>query len=146
MAGVRLTGSWNKLQGIIGKTIPYKMRRSQTMTEAIGEALVASTRERFETGKRPDGSDWKESERVKKEDGQTLVDTAILKNSIGYEASRKAVVVGTVEIYGAIHQLGGKAGRGKKVKIPERAYLGISEDDKDEIRGTVEDFMGEGLS
>lgn len=144
MSGVKLTGEWKKLKGVIGKTIT-KMKHSQTLTEAIGETLVASTRERFEDGKRPDGTDWDESKRVKAEGGQTLVDKAILKNSIGYEASPKKVAVGTVEVYGAIHQFGGQAGRGKKVTIPERAFLGISEDDKDEIKGIVEDFMTEGL-
>ena len=144
MAGVKLTGDWKKFESMIGKTIT-KMRHSQTLTEAIGETLVASTRERFENEERPDGTKWDKSIRAQNEGGQTLTDKAIMKNSIGYEASPKMVAVGTAEVYGAIHQFGGKAGRGKKVTIPERAFLGLSEDDKDEIRGVVEDFMAEGL-
>lgn len=144
MAGVKLTGGWKKFESMTGKTIT-KMRHTQTLTEAIGETLVASTKERFENEERPDGTKWDKSKRAEAEGGQTLTDKAILKGSIGYEASQKMVAVGTAEVYGAIHQFGGKAGRGKKVTIPERAFLGISEDDKDEIMGIAEGFMAEGL-
>ena len=144
MAGVKLTGDWKSFESMIGKTIT-KMRHTQTLTEAIGETLVASTKERFENEERPDGTKWDKSIRAQAEGGQTLTDRAVLKGSIGYEASPKQVAVGTVEVYGAIHQFGGKAGRGRKVTIPERAFLGISEDDRDETKGVVEDFMAEGL-
>ena len=144
MAGVKFFGDWKKFESMIGKTIT-KMKHTETLTEAIGETLVASTRERFENEERPDGTKWDKSKRADAEGGLTLTDNAILKNSIGYEASRKTVAVGTVEVYGAIHQLGGQAGRGLKVTIPERAFLGISKDDEDEIKGIGEDFMVEGL-
>lgn len=145
MSGVRLTGDWKKFSNMLGKTLT-KMQHTETLSEAFGEALVSSTRERFETGKRPDGTDWDESKRVKAQGGQTLVDTGILKNSIGYEATRDTVTIGTAEVYGAIHQFGGQAGRGRKVIIPERAYLGINDDDKEELKGITEDFIKEGLS
>ena len=144
MAGVKLTGDWKKFERMIGKTIT-KMQHTQTLTEAIGETLVASTRERFENEERPDGTKWDKSARAEAEGGLTLTDEAILKNSIGYEASRKMLAVGTVEVYGAIHQFGGKAGRGLAATIQETAFLGISEDDEDEIKGIAEDFMAEGL-
>ncbi len=145
MSGVSLTGDWKKFSGMIKKSLT-KMKHTGTLSEAFGEALAASTRQRFVDGKRPDGTEWKTSKRVKAEGGQTLVDTGILKNSIGYEASRNMVAVGTTEVYGAIHQFGGKAGKGKKIAIPERAYLGVSEDDKEELKGITEDFVKDALS
>jgi len=144
MAGVTLTGDWTKFSRMLGKTLT-KMEHAETLSEAFGEALVASTRQRFETGARPDGTKWDKSKRVIAKGGQTLVDTGILKNSIGYEATRETVAIGTAEVYGAIHQFGGQAGRGKKVTIPERAYLGINDDDKEELKGIAEDYIKEGL-
>ena len=156
MAGVSLTGDWKKVQRMIGSTIK-KMEHRQTLTETIGEALVSSTKERFDREERPDGTPWPKSQRAEQEGGQTLTDRGVLKDSIGYEASKDMVAVGTVEIYGRIHQLGGeivpqKAKRlvfevggkkvfAKKVTIPERAYLGISDDDREEIMGIAEDFL-----
>jgi len=73
MAGVKLTGDWKSFESMIGKTIT-KMRHTQTLTEAIGETLVASTKERFENEERPDGTKWDKSIRAQAEGGQTLTD------------------------------------------------------------------------
>jgi len=43
------------------------------------------------------------------------------------------VRIGNNRIYGAIHQFGGQAGRGHKVTLPARPYLGINGDDEVEI-------------
>lgn len=140
MSGVRFTGDWKKMgrkiEGLISK-----MDRSLSLTETVGECLVSSTKERFgkETG--PDGVKWKDSDRAEAEGGKTLTDNAILKNSIGYEATRKTVAVGTNLVYGAIHQLGGMAGRGKKLELPARPYLGLDDADREEVQGIIEDFM-----
>jgi len=53
-----------------------------------------------------------------------------LMGSIHYAADRSSVRIGTEKIYGAIHQFGGPAGRGKKVMIPEREYLLLQDEDK----------------
>lgn len=52
------------------------------------------------------------------------------------EASIKAGVGSNIR-YARIHQLGGLAGRGRKVKIPARPYLGLT---KDERRNAAEDI------
>ena len=108
---------------------------------AIGEMLVSSTQQRFEDGKGSDGKPWKPSARATSESGQTLVDTGRLRASIGYQASDKAVVVGTNAVYGAIHQFGGEAGRGHKLKLPARPYLGISKEDRAEAKAILEGMM-----
>ena len=38
--------------------------------------------------------------------------------------------IGTNVVYSAIHQFGGKAGRGKKVSIPARPFILLQEEDK----------------
>ncbi len=48
-----------------------------------------------------------------------------LRNSIVPRVSDDEVVVGTNLKYAAIHQFGGMAGRGRKVKIPARPFMPI---------------------
>ena len=115
----------------------------QKLMKAIGEAMVSSTIQRFNDGVGPDGKEWTPSRRAKAEGGQTLVKSAALKNSHVYEASHDTVYWGPsgAEAYAAIHQSGGMAGRGRKVKIPARPYLGINDEDMAEIRALMFDFM-----
>ena len=111
--------------------------------DEIGAMLVASTLERFERGEDPDGQPWTPSIRALEQGGQTLVDTTRLRGSITHEAARDSVTVGTNVIYAAIHQFGGKAGRGKKVTIPERAFLGVNDDDAAEIGEILAEHLAE---
>ena len=64
-----------------------------------------------------------------------------LRGSITYRAYRAALEHGTNKIYGAIHQLGGKAGRGHRVTIPARPYLGYSEENVAVIREMVRRYL-----
>ena len=157
MSGASFKMNWGSLTKLVGG--PSRVTRGKKKaTRLIGEMLVSSTQQRFEDGKGPDGVKWKESARAKVEKGQTLVDTGRLRNSIGYQASEKAVIVGTNVVYGAIHQDGGKTEphviRAKHAKalawpggehpvkevhhpgsdIPPRPYLGISAEDKAEAK------------
>ena len=111
--------------------------------DEIGAMLVASTLERFERGEDPDGQPWTPSIRALEQGGQTLVDTTRLRGSITHEAARDSVTVGTNVIYAAIHQLGGKAGRSKKVTIPERAFLGVNDDDAAETGEILTEHLAE---
>lgn len=90
---------------------------------SIGEAVKAMTVDAFEEGRSPGGKPWRPSFRAESEGGQTLVDTGILKNSIAVSLGLDHVVVGTNVVYAAIHQLGGKTGRGRRFTMPARPYL-----------------------
>ena len=100
--------------------------------DQIGRYLVASTLRRFERERAPDGSPWLKSARALAEGGQTLTDTGRLRGSIAHTVTEggRAVEVGSDVLYAAIHQLGGRAGRGRRVTLPARPYLGIDEDDR----------------
>lgn len=126
---------------------------TQQLAVNIGEALVSGTQDRFERGEAPDGSKWKASQRG----GQTLVDTARLKNSIGYEASPDMVAVGTSVEYAAAHQfgatieakgknlkfkVGGKWVSKKSVTIPPRPFIGISAEDEEEAKACCLRHLG----
>ena len=90
--------------------------------------------------------------------GQTLTDTGRLRRSIDYATTSDTVMVGSNLKYARIHQKGGtitpkKAkklvfkGRGGKkvavdqVTIPARPYLGISDEDMDDVKSTMTDFL-----
>lgn len=75
---------------------------------------------------------------------KTLIDTARLQNSITARAQSDRVIVGTNVVYARIHQLGGKAGRNKKVKIPARPYLLVQEEDWTPIRDCLRGFLMKG--
>lgn len=51
-----------------------------------------------------------------------------LSGSVHFQADSTSVTIGTSGSipYAAIHQLGGKAGRGRKVSIPARPYLAMN--------------------
>ena len=131
----------------------------------MSEALKSSTKERFKNEEDPQGRKWEKSIRASEEGGQTLTETSDLKNSIRRRATGKGFVIGTNKKYAGTHQNGGRftiraknkpclrfkiGGRwiSKKevtIEMPKREFLGISEKDMDEIRGTLEDFVRENI-
>ncbi len=103
--------------------------------DRIGHYLVASTHRRFERERAPDGTPWLKSARAIAEGGQTLTNTGRLRGSIVHTLTDggRGVEVGTNVVYAAIHQFSGRAGRGRRTKIPARPYLGVDEHDRDTI-------------
>lgn len=131
---------------------------TEPMMDEIGGMLVASTVQRFEQGVAPDGTPWKESIRAREQGGQTLVDSARLKQSITHRPAPGQVEVGTNVIYAAIQQFGGtitaKSARAlvfripgagwatvSSVTIPARPFLGLSDEDAAEIPRIVVDHL-----
>lgn len=118
----------------------------KSMLDEIGGSLETSTRLRFERGEAPDGTPWPPSIRVRREGGQTLVDSGRLRDSITHQVAGDTVEVGTNVIYGGIHQFGGEAGpKARRVTIPSREYLGIEADDEREIGRIVDDHLSRAL-
>lgn len=116
---------------VIGNLLP--------LMEEIGASLETSTRMRFERGAGPDGGAWRPSRRG----GKTLVDTGRLLASMTHNASRDHVEVGSNVIYAAIHQFGGRTGRGLAVDMPARPFLGLDADDEREIDDLISDYLRE---
>jgi len=134
-------------------------RNMMPVMDDIGASMVVSTQGRFESGVGPDGVAWAPSLRAKEVNGQTLVDTARLVQSITHEASPTDVVWGTDVIYGRVHQTGetitakgGGALRFKSpgggfvtvnsVTIPARPFLGVDAQDDVAIDGAFLDAIG----
>ena len=111
----------------------------------------------------PDGKRWKTSIRAAETGGKTLIDSSQLRNSIKTTADASGFAVGTNVKHAATHQFGDKgrtirAKRAKnlrfqvggqwiskkkvKVNIPARPFLGLSDEDMQEIKATTEEFIG----
>ena len=154
-SGVSLNwGGFDKAMG----NAAHKLADTKALMESVGEALVSGTLGRFDAEEDPEGNKWKPSRRAQEEGGMTLTDAAILRRSIEYAATSDKVMVGSNLPYARIHQKGGTIkpktgkylkfkGRGgndvfvKEVTIPARPYLGVSADDMEEVKATLEDFL-----
>ena len=105
----------------------------------IAGILASSTEENFKNEGRPEK--WtdladitkKKREKIKKWPGQILQVEGQLAGSVNTQYDNESAVIGSNKEYAAIHQLGGQAGRNKKVSIPARPYLKLTDDDFDEI-------------
>lgn len=134
----------------------------------IGEYMVRSTWERFDAQKDPGGTPWaplKNTTLLRKRGSKILIETSRLRDSIVYKVSEREVAIGTNVVYAAIHQFGGKTKpttiRAKSKKalfwpgaahpvssvrhpgstIPARPFLGISEEDRQEIAAIFGDHL-----
>ena len=133
--------------------------RPRELWDAVGQALVDSTQNRFETETDPEGNPWPDSLRKLVEGGRTLTDTARMVSSLTHEPSDAGVAVGTNAIQAAIHQMGGtiraKTSKGlrfrapgkggwmtkSKVTMPRRAFLGLDDEDEAEITAIAGDWL-----
>lgn len=134
----------SRLNNIVKNGIKNISKTKDLMAD-IGEALVSSSKMRFESETDPQGQKWVKS---RKQSGKTLADTGTLKRSITHNTSVSEVIYGSNVEYAAIHNYGGvikpkekKAlkfqvnGRWvtkKLVTMPKREFIGISDDDKAE--------------
>ena len=107
--------------------------------DVIGRYLVGSTQRRFERERAPDATPWLKSARAIADGGRTLTATGRLRISIAHTVTDggRAVEVGSSVVYAAVHQFGGRTGRGRRTRIPARPYLGIDEHDRDAITHIV---------
>jgi len=64
-----------------------------------------------------------------------------LAGSITKRSTKYAAIVGSNLPYARIHQLGGKAGRGRKVTIPARPYLKLIDSDLKIIKDMIADHL-----
>ncbi len=140
MAASGVSLSWGGFDKALTKAA-HKVTDTQPLMESVGEALVSGTLQRFQDEEDPWGQKWRKSKRAEKKGGRTLTDTARLRRSIDYAATPDKVMVGSNVKYARIHQLGGKTGKGHAVDMPARPYLGVSEDDMEEVRETVASFL-----
>jgi len=127
--------------------IARKTENLRPLMKNIAGILAYSTEENFKEQGRPekwiDLSDVTKENRKKqnKWPGQILQVSGQLASSISTQYDDNSAVIGSNLPYAAIHQLGGQAGRGKKVKIPARPYINLTDDDFDEILHETQKYL-----
>lgn len=140
--GVRLRGDWRELEEKLHQLAGGIPRR---VKEAIAEGVKSRTLRRFEESRAPDGTPWPPLSPVTLartgKNRKALILTGRLRNSIAWTVRGDAIVVGTNVVYARIHQYGGYAGRGRKVRIPARPYLGITEEDRREAESLLREWL-----
>jgi phage virion morphogenesis protein len=150
-------------------TLESRLKNPRPLLVKIGGYLLISTKERFRTETAPSGARWQANAPATirsyllqrgggyKKDGSLnargvrlagskKVLTGISKslaNQINYSVSSdgKTLYVGSTMVYGRIQQKGGMAGRGNKVKIPARPFLGLSASDTAKIQTYVAGYL-----
>ena len=113
----------------------------------IAGIFASSTEENFKEEGRPDK--WTDLAEIIKEKrkkknkwpGQILQVSGLLADSVSTQYDDKSVVIGTNQPYAAIHQLGGQAGKNKKVEIPARPYLQLTDEDYEEILEETQKYL-----
>ena len=80
---------------------------------------------------------------LKYRSGIPLNDTGALRQSIDELSDNDTALGGTNMVYAAIHQFGGWAGRNRKVYIPARPFLQLTNEDKQDLMDDVQDYFAQ---
>lgn len=113
----------------------------------VAGVFAYSAEENFKEQGRPqkwvDLSEVTKKQRAKKGHwpGQILQVSGQLAASVNTYFDDNSAIIGSNLDYAAIHQLGGQAGKNKKVTIPARPYLYLTDDDYTEILQETEKYF-----
>lgn len=116
------------------KLLASKTENNASLMRNIAGTMESAVLTNFDVGGRPR---WLG---IKYRDGSPLVDTENLMSSITSDYDKDVAIVGTNEAYAAIHQFGGRAGRGRKVDVPARPFLMLTPQDEEDILQDVQDY------
>lgn len=151
MAGVQVEMTLQGIEGAAAALGRLAATDFDDLAYNAGGLLESSARERIATEKAaPDGTAWapwtaRYDETRNHGVHSLLVQGNHLLTSVQNYTRGREARVGTNLIYGAIHQMGGEIangwGRGIKVTMPARPYLGISEHDRRAITSLVHETI-----
>lgn len=117
--------------------IANQLEQPRRLYGILGETLKKIHTARFKAEQDPDGNNWKALDdrtlALKRKRGKSpkiLRQDGYLADKTAYNVSNDGVEFGSKEVYARLHQFGGKAGRGKKVSIPARPWLGVGKNDE----------------
>ena len=127
--------------------LAQKSENLRPLMKNIAGIFASATEENFKNEGRPDK--WtelaeatkKQRTKQKKWPGQILQVSGQLASSISTQYDDESAIIGSNLDYAAIHQLGGQAGKNKKVTIPARPYLKLTDDDFNEILDATKNFL-----
>lgn len=148
MAGDGIAYQWDdtELQALVARTVGGIQDMTPVM-KSFSEYMVGETDDRFRSEKAPDGTSWEPLAPItvarKKE--QNKIDKILQQDGflrlVHPDADKDSAGVYSNLPYAAIHNRGGMAGRGRKVRIPQREFLGFNDDDIREFQESVSDWI-----
>lgn len=126
--------------------LAQKTSNLRPLMKNIAGIMADSTDENFKEEGRPKWKDLSEKTKTARRKtghypGQILQVSGQLAMSITTQYDNESAVIGSNKVYTAIQQLGGQAGKNKKVKIPARPYLNLSEDGYKNILNKIIQFI-----
>ncbi len=124
--------------------IAKKSSNLRPLMKNIAGIFASATEDNFAEQGRPDK--WvdlsevtkKQRKKIGKYPGQILQVTGQLASSVNTYYDDDSAIIGSNLAYAAIHQLGGQAGKNKKVTIPARPYLKLTDEDLEEVLTATE--------
>ena len=126
--------------------LAQKTSNLRPLMKNIAGIMADSTEEKFKEEGRPKWQDLSEVTKTARRKtghypGQILQVSGQLALSITTQYDDESAVIGSNKVYAAIHQLGGQAGKKKKVTIPARPYLNLDDTDYNEILNLIEKHL-----
>ena len=124
--------------------IAKKSSNLRPLMKNIAGIFASATEDNFAEQGRPDK--WvdlsevtkKQRKKIGKYPGQILQVSGQLASSVNTYYDEDSAIIGSNLAYAAIHQLGGQAGKNKKVTIPARPYLKLTDEDLEEVLTATE--------
>jgi phage virion morphogenesis protein len=99
---------------------------------AMVDHMELATRKRFDSETSPDGVRWQANAKSTRKFKIKKVlhgETLLLRDLYEHYEDNQGFTFGSNRIYARIHQLGGEAGKGHRVQLPARTFLGVNNDD-----------------
>jgi phage virion morphogenesis protein len=132
--------------------LQHRIGNLRPALQVVGEIVVESIQRNFEEHQSPKKQRWKDlspayerwkTQKMGRNADDVLILSRDLMGSIAYKAYSDKVVIGTGPyiVYAAIHQFGGKTGRGHAATMPARPFMGVRDEDWPSIRSAIEAFL-----
>lgn len=115
--------------------------------KSIGEEMINRTQQRFRDKEAPDGTPWAANSSVtEKRKGHDRVlegESKQLAKQFSYSASSDGVEWGSLMIYAAMMNWGGTKAEFPHLwgDIPGREFIGLNDDDEDEVLAILADHL-----
>lgn len=126
--------------------VAQKTSNLRPLMKNIAGIMADATEQNFKDEGRPKWKDLSVATKTARKKtgnypGQILQVSGQLALSITTQYDNESAVIGSNKVYAAIHQLGGQAGKNKKVTIPTRPYLNLTDEDFSNILNITETHL-----
>lgn len=143
-------GTINVSSEAVERAIQDLLNKGEDLTapmKSIGEEMVNRTQQRFRDKEAPDGTPWTANSPVteaRKGHGRVLEgESGELAKQFSYSATSDSVEFGSLMVYAAMQNFGGTKSEFPHLwgDIPGREFMGLSDDDEDEVLAILADHL-----